>query len=99
MTGCVVHFSYNKPILTNQLSGARSLNGYKIICLGIARSEIFGSAELRKREHENKTFSFFPPTPFRVPFTFSFSPLSESLKLASVSLGIYYTECSSDLKL
>lgn len=99
MTGCVVNFSYIKPVLTNQLSGTRSLNGYKIICLGIARSEIFGSPELRKRKHENKLFPFSRPAPFRVPFTFSSSPLSESLKQATISFGIYYTECSSDLKL
>ena len=74
MTGCVVNFSYIKPVLTNQLSGTRSLNGYKIICLGIARSEIFGSPELRKREHENETFSFFPPRPFSRTFYFLVFP-------------------------
>ena len=74
MTGCVVNFSYIKPVLTNQLSGTRSLNGYKIICLDIARSEIFGSPELRKREHENKTFSFFPPHPFSCTFYFLVFP-------------------------
>lgn len=74
MTGCVVNFSYIKPVLTNQLSGSRSLNGYKITCLGIARSEIFGSPELRKREHENKTFSFFPPLPVSRTFYFLVFP-------------------------
>ena len=44
-------------------------------------SEIVGPAELRKREHENKTGGA-PPT-FRVPFTFASSPLSESLATES----------------
>ena len=49
-------------------------------------SDIVGSAELRKREHEKKNgwkpTRPAPPT-FRVPFTFASSPPSDSLKQAS----------------
>ena len=61
---------------------------------------IVAPAELKTREHENKTggnwgeqglwsslslhFSFFPPPTFRVPFTLASSPLSESLEQANI---------------
>ena len=61
-------------------------------------SEIVGSAELKKREHENnnnnngkKLFLFLSQPTFRVPFTFTSSPLSESLKQAKLN----HTKCST----
>ena len=54
--------------------------------LPVPGSEIVGSAELRKRKHENKTrgnwkLKLFPTRPtFRLPFSFESSPLSESLE-------------------
>ena len=50
----------------------RNTAQYKLAAPG---SGIVGSAELRKREHEKKNAQ---PT-FLVPFTFAYSPLSESL--------------------
>ena len=51
-------------------------------------SEIVGPRGLRKSEHDNKARGNFYPAPrrppFRVPFTFASSPLSESLKQAYV---------------
>ena len=65
-----------------------------------ACSEILGSPELRlKREHENKTFSFFTPRSFSRTFYFLVFPTIWKPDRLQFSLGIYYTECLSDLKL
>ena len=67
-------FFLHKVCLDKSIIKDSILNGYKTICLGVAFSEIFGSPELRKREHENKTFSFFPPRPFSRTFYFLVLP-------------------------
>ena len=53
-------------------------------------SDIVGSAELRKREHENKTggnFSLITRSYFRVSFTYASSLLSESLEQAKLNVA------------
>ena len=56
-------FFLHKVRLDKSIIRDSILNGYKTICLGVAFSEIFGSPELRKREHENKTSFLFPSPP------------------------------------
>ena len=51
-------------------------------------SDIVGSAELRKREHENKTggnFSLITRLYFRLPFIYASCLVSESLEQAKLN--------------